>query len=103
MYGRYVDDVDHVYRALSKGSEYNTQTGKIQVNPEKAVTDRDVEDDVITFNVIKDIVNIIDKDIQMTGDVPSTNTNKRVPVLDMDMFMENNQVMFSFYLKPMST
>jgi hypothetical protein len=39
----------------------------------------------------------------MTGDVPSENTNKRVPVLDMEMFMPNNRVMFSFYLKPMST
>jgi hypothetical protein len=103
MFGRYVDDVDHVYRALPKGSEYNTETGKIQINPEKAITDREVEDDVITFEVIKDIINTIDKDIQMTGDVPSTNTSKRVPVLDMDMFMKNNRVMFSFYAKPMST
>jgi hypothetical protein len=103
MYGRYVDDVDHVYQALPKGSEYNLTTSRIEINPETAITDADKEDDEITFRVIKEIINTIDKDIQMTGDVPSANANKRVPVLDMDMFMMNNRIVFSFYSKPMST
>jgi hypothetical protein len=103
MYARYVDDVDHVYRVLADGSIYNTTTGKIEIDAGKTITDRDRDKDLITFEVIRDIINTIDPDIQMTGDVPSQNKSRRVPVLDTEMFMKENRIMFSFYSKPMAT
>jgi hypothetical protein len=74
-----------------------------EINLEKANTDRARENDKITFDVIKDIMNTVDSDIQMRGDIPLTNSDKKVPVLDMNMFMADNSVMFSFYFKPMGT
>jgi hypothetical protein len=103
MYGRYVDDVNHVYRILPDGSEYNSVTKKIEVNPDKMITDRNREKDEVTFEVIQNIVNSVDKDIQMTGDVPSQNLDKMVPVLDMGMYMADNRVVYTFYSKPMAT
>jgi hypothetical protein len=50
----------------------------------------------VTFGVILDIMNTVHPDLKMTGDVPSANPDKKVPVLDMSMYMENNRVMFTF-------
>jgi hypothetical protein len=62
-----------------------------------------VEKDVVTFEVIKQIINTIDPDIQMTGEVPSQSPGGKVPVLDLAMYMKDNRVMFTFYSKPMAT
>jgi hypothetical protein len=53
--------------------------------------------------VILEIINTVNPDLQMTGDVPSANISRKVPVLDMEMFVEDNRVKFTFFSKPMST
>lgn len=103
MYARYVDDVDHDYGVLPSGTQYNPQTRKVEHNLKKEVMDRGKEDDEIMFSVILDIINTVNPDIQMTGDYPSANPDKTLPVLDMAMFVEDNEVKHTFYSKPMAT
>ena len=62
-----------------------------------------VEDDLYTFQILMGIANGIDPDIQMEVDVPSAHGNGRLPVLDLNIFVESNQVKFSFYSKPCSS
>ena len=42
-------------------------------------------------------------DIQMTYDTPSKNVSKMMPVLDLQIWCENDRVMFKFYEKPMAS
>lgn len=103
MYGRYVDDIDHVYVAVKKGTRYNRETRKTEIDQEKIMTDMLREDDIITFEVITDIMNSVNDDIQLTSDVPSINTDKSIPVLDMSMKIVDNRLRYTFYSKPMAT
>ena len=61
------------------------------------------EQDFRTMNILMDIANTLDKNIQLTGDCPSLNQSKRLPVLDLQIWIESDKVEFSFYQKPMSS
>ena len=61
-----------------------------------------MQPDLRTFAVLRDIVNQQDEDIQMTIDVPSLHSNRRLPVLDLEVFLIQNQIEFSFFKKSMS-
>ena len=39
----------------------------------------------------------------MEEDVGSSHPNKRLPILDLEMWVEDNQMLFSFYQKPVSS
>ena len=41
--------------------------------------------------------------ILMEEDVPSNHLSGKVPMLDMAMWMEGNQILFCHYSKPMAT
>ena len=62
-----------------------------------------LEDDARTFLILKDIANIQDPDIQMEVDYPSVHENKRLPVLDLGVFVVNNKIQFGFYSKKMTS
>ena len=85
---------------MKKGTEY--KEGKLVLNPEKAERDEDVPDDKVTMEVIKDIANEIDDMIIMTVDCPSNHETKRVPMLDVEVWLheEEEKVFYSFYEKP---
>ena len=46
------------------------------------------------------MANGIDKEIQMTSDVPSAHQDGTLPVLDLGLKMVGNQVVWEFYSKP---
>ena len=59
-----------------------------------------------TFEAIRNVGNTVDPMIQLTVDYPSKNANKRVPILDLEVWMDRDeegdwQVRWSFYEKPM--
>ena len=59
--------------------------------------------DLRTMNILKDISNQLDPNIQMTIDVPSVHSNGRLPVLDLEVFLIENKIEFSFDKKPISS
>ena len=56
-----------------------------------------------TARCIADIANSIDKGIQVTLDLPEMNSDGRLPVLDLKIWIQDNQVVHSFYKKKVSS
>ena len=91
MYSRYVDDINLVAKAI----------------PNKT----DEQNDKVTMQHIKEIANEIHTSIKVTIDYPSNHSNNRMPVLDLEQWIENiqvnnkekHQILFSHYMKPMSS
>ena len=60
-------------------------------------------EDQHTFQQLQAVANSLDKDIQMTIDTPSSNGEGRLPVLDLELWIEQDQIKHTFYQKPMSS
>ena len=90
LYSRYVDDGNIVVKLIDN---------KVGDDKEKEIMNR-----------VKDIANSIHESIVVKVDYPSNHANKRLPILDTEMWIENieidgvkkNQVLYSFYEKEMS-
>ena len=59
--------------------------GKLKVNPAKVESD-----DQRTMEINKQAANDIDDMITMTVDVPSQHPDKKLPVLDLKVWLEEN-------------
>ena len=61
-----------------------------------------VPGDLRTFRVIKDVGNSIMACINLEIDVPSSNFDNKLPVLDVKVWTEDNKILWEFYKKPIS-
>ena len=100
MYFRYVDDTVLGLREIHHGWSYDRKKGVMTFDRFKQKTQAG---DHHTFEQLQMIANSLDKDIQMTFDVPSLNESGLLPVLDLGLYIVNNQVIHRFYKKPMSS
>ena len=79
LYKRYVDDINIATKGI--GIDYEYVDGALIRNGEGR---RDnIEKDVKTFDIIRQIGNRIHPSIELTTDVPSKNTDQKVPILDL--------------------
>ena len=101
MLERYIDDVNTVTEAVQPGTEYID--GQLVINPEKTKTDAKRPIDLVTMEVIRDIANDVDDMIKFTVDVPSNHPDKKMPVLDLQVWLEGKQIKYIFYEKPMKS
>lgn len=101
LYKRYVDNTLQVMRVIECGWEYCEKREKLIYKKEGGKYD-ELEDDMRTMSVMRDIANSIDKDIKMTFDTPSQN-GRRLPVLDLEVWMEGDICGFSFLKKKVAT
>ena len=99
----FVDDV--LPLARFPGSGMVLKGGNLVWDAEQAGKDVGVEPDVITARLLVSIANSIENesDIQMTYDTPSQNSSKMMPVLDLQVWCEENKLLFKFYEKPVSS
>ena len=95
----FVDDLNGVFSTVPKGTEYIE--GNLVFNPTKAAEDNDLPDDQVTMNVIKDIANDIEEMIFMTADYPSNYKVNRVPMLDVEVWInqDDSLIYYSYYEK----
>ena len=100
----YVDDVSVGAKDPGKGY-FLSDDGVLQWSAEKELQDNNSYDDTRVAKLIVEIANNLEgeEDIQMTFDTPSNNVTKMMPVLDLQIWVENDQVRFKFYEKPMSS
>ena len=99
---RFIDDINGVFGVLPLGTEY--KDGVLQVNVAKIEEDKEVDADLRTMKIIKDIANDVDSMIQMTIDVPSRHDDKKLPVLDLKVWLsDDEQIYYMFYEKPMKS
>ena len=103
MIKRYVDDLNAILKVQKPGTRYNHEEEKLEIVEDQIEEDREREVDEMTMKVFGDIANSIDPAIQVEIDYPSKNVDKMMPILDMKMAMDNNNlVKYKFYRKPQS-
>ncbi len=100
-YERYVDDSNQIAVVPEKGAKYDASSKKVKVDDE--LKDLQEEEDERLARVLVDIANEVLPGITMEADWPSKNNDKRLPILDMKVWMsDQGNVMFTHYEKPMS-
>ena len=101
LYKCYVDDIILALNGIERGWAYSKREKKLVYNPDTA--NDEICEDVNTFNILRDIANNIYVNIQMEIDVPSYHENGHLPVLDLNMFVSNDEIEYSFFKKPVTS
>ena len=102
---RYVDDINTALPPVQPGTRYVNDT--IKVLAEKVEEDEEREKDEITMKLLQAIGNSIHFSIQVEIDYPSRYDDKKMPTLDLKLWVnqENNmcKILHEHYMKPMSS
>jgi hypothetical protein len=100
MYERYVDDSNQVAIVPPPGAEYDETQKKVIIN--ENLIDVEENDDERTARVLLKIANSVLPGIEMECDVPSRNTNGKMAILDMEVWIdkEEGNIIFQHYEKP---
>ena len=96
--GAFVDDVFIAMKGVQEGLRL-TPSGHTRITAATTEEDKDVSRDVLSARMVTSIVNTLEVDITMTFDSPTMNVNGKMPVLDMVVWCEREQILFSFYEK----
>ena len=107
---RYVDDQNMATKAIPRGmvlQEDAREQLELVVDPIKARSkeERERKSDARTADLYRQVADsVMPKSIRMEADVPSAHTNGRLPILDMEVWMDEQEgITFSFYSKPMAS
>ena len=85
MYKRYVDDVNMAMYILKPGLRFIE--GKMVIIEEEVDNDRDgAEDKRVAIEMRKIANTIMPRSVEMEEDVPSNHSNRKLPILDMEMW-----------------
>jgi hypothetical protein len=103
MYERFIDDSNLVPEVIEAGWKFCSETRRMIFHEDLVQNESTVEDDRQTALVIKDVANSIHPMIQMEEDYPSNHTDGKMPILDLECWMENDGIIrFQHYEKPMA-
>ena len=110
---RFKDDLTQMTDALPLGTRYNKRYKELQYTNPSLVSFENFENEkereifesnnpeLITFHILTQIANDVDSMISFTFDVPSKNTEKKVPILDLNVYLDQNGLItHEFYEKP---
>ena len=99
---RFVDDENPVFKPTPYGARL--VEGEVRVINEHIQSDRLIPHDQRTFSIVQQIANSIWKHIQYTVEVPSLSPNGLIPMLDMQVGIDQcGRVIRQFYSKPVAT
>ena len=99
-YERYVDDSNQIVVVPPKGAKYDVQKEEMVIDED--LRDIEEEEDARIARVLLDIANTVMPCITMEADWPSKNSKKKLPILDMEVWMSEGNILYSHYEKPMS-
>ena len=97
----FVDDVNGTFQPVGVGMEF--VDGELRYNTNKAIADEEINEDERTMKIVRDIANSIDSMIKMTIDYPTNHADLKVPMLDVKVWInqeEDNTIYYEFYEKP---
>ena len=94
----YVDDTTDVCVAIDPGVRF--EDGELVRKDELVEDDMNVADDERTLNVLREVANSIFECVQFTVEYPSKNENGKVPILDLEVAVIDNQLIHEHYEKP---
>jgi hypothetical protein len=75
----------------------------MEVKPELVEEDKLRSEDERTAAFLCEVANSIHPSITVKSDYPSKNTDQKMPLLDLKLWVEDNRILFSFYSKEMSS
>ena len=95
LYKRYVDDTLKVCPPINKGWIFCTKTKKMIFD--KIVFQNDCDEPAVrTAKTINLIANSIEKDIQLTFDLPDFHEDRKMPVLDLKVWCCDSVILYTF-------
>ena len=101
LYLRYVDDISVVMPPIKPGWFYSREHNSLRFDPEHEYAQ--MPGDKRTMLVLRDIANTVDPNLSFTVDCPSMNQNGRLPILDLQFWVEGETLLrHGFYKKPMA-
>ena len=101
LYDRYVDDTKQGAEKIKKGTRF--EDGALTWSKQREEEDKDTPDDILTFTVLQQIANTISPTLRVTFETPSQYPNGKLPLLDTQIWVENNLVRHEYYEKPMTS
>ena len=99
-YERYVDDSNQIVEVPPKGAKYDVEKGVVVVDKDQM--NEEEEDDARIARVLVEIANSVMPCIKMEADWPTKTEKKKLPILDMEVWMQEGTILYSHYEKPMS-
>ena len=102
MYKRYVDDTANAMAAISPGTRWGEEEKRMVMLPHLVEEDVEVEPDLRTMREMVRMASSINPMIQMTGDCPSKNNDRRMPLLNTKVWVEDGVLLYENYRKPMA-
>ena len=102
MYQRYVDDSNQVAIVPQPGSRYDVEGGKVVVDP--LLLDHDRPADERLAKILLSVANSVMDCVQMEADWPSKNRDKKMPILEMKVWMnDGGMLLYQHYEKDVSS
>ena len=104
LYRRYVDDSNQAAEAPPPRARYDKQTKKVVVDENNNDGGDDECDDARTARILKEIANDVQEGISMEEDYPSKNSDHKVPILDMKVWLDgSHQIVYEHYEKTVAS
>ena len=100
LYERYIDDSNQVAEVPPPGSKYDAESKKVIID--ESIVDVEECDDKRTARILTEIANDVMPGIVMEYDVPSNNSDYKMPILDMKVWIQEDEgnILFEHYEKP---
>ena len=106
LYSQYKDDQTIVSREVNRGWRFNSKKGVMEFCWARWRTDKEEDGEARTTATLAEIANSIHPSIQVTTDYPGKNSNGKMAVLDLEIWVEIKdgipRITHSFYKKPVS-
>ena len=101
LYKRYVDDITVFMPGFYPGWYFDKERGVMAFDPKHPYSMMSYE--IRTGNIFVDIANSIDPEIQVEFDSPSKYENGKLPILDLEVWVEGGRIRHSFYRKSIAS
>ena len=109
LYERYVDDINNCIKETAIGARYIN--GRLEYTEDAKMADEAIPSDKRTFEIIRQIGNSIHQNIKLETDVPSNYEDKKLPILDLKVWIERVstdngeelKIIHKHYIKPMAS
>ena len=96
------NDTGNGASALAPGMSWSKEERRMILHPHLVEEDRDIPGDIRTMREVVNMANSITTMVQFTGDSPSLNKSGKMPLLDLQVLVDNNKLWFEHYRKPMA-
>ena len=97
----YVNDYNFLYYILPTGTRWNENEAKMEVD-DLINEDGECSEDLRFLWEFVKMANFICRVIQLQGDCPSANEDKKLAILDLKCWIENERVYYEHYMKPIA-